>query len=165
MTKPTSTTEATVGLPERLSRLLRVLVGRPELRQRGSMFAVALVLRLAGVALLGWVGYVHWLLWHLGYQHISVDGPFFLIDAIAGVVLAVVLLVWPRPLAGLLGAGFVASTIAALLISLSVGLFGFRESISASYVVLALVLESIAVVILLAWMAIAVTGVARRPNR
>ena len=55
-----------------------------------------------------------------------------------------------------------ASTILALVISLSVGLFGFNESINANYVVEALVLESIAVVVLGAWTIIAARAVARR---
>ena len=45
--------------------------------------------------------------------------------------------------------------------SLSVGLFGFRESISASYVVQSLALESVTVIILLAWTMITATAVAR----
>jgi hypothetical protein len=131
-------------------------VRRPELRQRGNLFVAALVLRLAGVGLLAWIGWVHWVLWHTeGYHFIPTDGPFFLVDAIAGIALAVLLLAWPRPLAGLLSAGFTASTILALVISLSVGLFGFHETISANYVVLALVVESVAVVVLLAWTIIA----------
>ena len=132
--------------------LLLASVRRPGLRQRGNLFYAALALRLAAVGLLAWIGWVHWVLWqNEGYKYIPHDGPFFLVDAIAGVLLAVVLLAWPRPLVGLLSAGFVASTILALVISLTVGLFGFTEHIHAYYVVLALVLESIATVILLAW--------------
>jgi hypothetical protein len=131
-------------------------VRRPELRQRGNLFVAALVLRLAGAGLLAWIGWVHWVLWHTeGYHFIPTDGPFFLVDAIAGVVLAVLLLAWPRPLVGLLSAGFTASTILGLVISLTVGLFGFNETISANYVVLALVVESVALVVLLAWTVIA----------
>lgn len=139
-----------------------VSVRRPELTQRGNLSVIALVLRLAGVGLLAWIGYVHWLLWHLGYRDIRIDGPFFLVDAIVAGVLAAVLLAWPRPLIGLLSAGFVASTIGALLTSLSVGLFGFHESISASFVVQSLVLEIIAVVVLAAWTVIAAGIVPRR---
>jgi hypothetical protein len=74
-----------------------------------------------------------------------------LLDAVAGFALAAVLLAWPRPLAGLLAAGYTAATLGALLISLSVGLFGFRESISASYVVESLAIETITVVALISW--------------
>jgi hypothetical protein len=143
--------------------LLLASVRRPDLRSRGSLFFVALVVRLAGVALLGWIGWVHWVLWQQeGYKHIPTSGPFFLVDAIAVVLLALVLLAWPRPLVGLVSAGFTASTILALVISLTVGLFGFNESISANYVVEALVLECAAVVILLAWTVIAASALPRR---
>lgn len=169
MADSTSAKAATISRPFRgLSDILLLASPRrPELRQRGSMFAVALVLRLAGVGLLAWIGWVHWVLWMAppggqGYKFIPTDGPFFVIDAIAGVVLAVLLLAWPRPLAGLLGAGFTASTIGALVISLSVGLFGFHEHISAYYVVLALTVESIALVVLLAWTVIAAWALPRR---
>ena len=108
---------------------------------------------------------MHWYLWQIGYRDIPTNGPFFLVDAIAAVVLALVLLAWPRPLAGLAAAGFTASTIGALVISLSVRLFGFRESISAAYVVQALVLESVAVVTLAAWTVIALTRTLDRSHQ
>jgi len=60
-------------------------------------------------------------------------------------------LVWPRPLAGLLAAGYTAATLVALLISLAVGLFGFRESISASYVTQSLTIEAITALALITW--------------
>jgi hypothetical protein len=147
--------------------MLLASVGKPELKPRRNLFITALLLQLAGVGLLAWIGYLHWVLWlsppgGQGYKFIPTDGPFFLVDAIAGVVLAVALLVWPRPLVGLVSAGFVGGTILALVISLTVGLFGFNEQISASYVVLALVVESTALVILLAWTALAAWAVSRR---
>jgi hypothetical protein len=103
------------------------------------------------VALLAWIGYIHLHLWLEGYRHIATNGPLFLLDAVAGFALAAVLLAWPRPLAGLLAAGYTAATLGALLISLSVGLFGFRESISASYVVESLAIETITVLALITW--------------
>lgn len=144
--------------PGRLVDLaLRFLsIQRPDLGRGTRPFAPALVLRLAGAVLLAWVGWVHWILYHNeGYSHIPTSGPFFLVDAIAGVVLAIVLLAWPRPVVGLASAGFTGGTILALVISLTVGLFGFKEHIAANYVVLALVVESVAVVILLAWTVLA----------
>ena len=111
----------------------------------------ALLLRLACVALLAWIGYIHLHLWLEGYRQIPTDGPLFLLDAIAAFLLAAILLVWPAPLAGLFAAGYTASTIGALLISLTVGLFGFRESISASYVTQSLAIETITVLALASW--------------
>ena len=118
---------------------------------RGGRWAAALLLRVGCVALLAWIGYIHLHLWLEGYRHISANGPLFLLDAVAGFILAAVVLAWPRPLAGLLAAGYTAATLGALLISLSVGLFGFRESISASYVVESLAIETITVLALITW--------------
>src|SRR5215469_11983741 len=116
--------------------------------------AAALLLRLACVALLAWIGYIHLHLWLLGYRHIPTNGPLFLLDAVAGFILAAIMVAWPRPLAGLLAAGYTAATLGALLISLSVGLFGFRESGSASYVTESLTIEPITVLALLTWTAL-----------
>src|SRR6478672_3586987 len=116
-------------------RLRRLVSPRsPQATGRGGRRVAALLLRLRCVALLAWIGYIHLHLWQEGYRQIPTNGPLFLLDAVAGFVLAAVLLVWPRPLAGLVAAGYTAATLGALIISLSVGLFGFRESISASFV-------------------------------
>jgi hypothetical protein len=145
--------------------LLLASVRKPELRHRRNLFITGLVLQLAGVGLLAWIGYIHWVLWQDElYKVIPTYGPFFLVDAIAGVVLAAALLVWPRPLVGLVSAGFTAATILALVISLTIGPFGFQEQISAKYVVLALVVESITLVILLAWTALAAWAVPGRSS-
>jgi hypothetical protein len=119
--------------------------------QGGHRAAAALLLRLACAALLAWIGYIHLHLWLEGYRQIPVDGPLFLLDAVAGFLLAATLLAWPRPLAGLLAAGYAIADIGALLISLSVGLFGFRESIQASFVTESLVIETLTLLALLAW--------------
>jgi hypothetical protein len=146
--------------PRGLAQARHVLLGRPAFSGQQLTLA-ALALRLAGAGLLGWIGYIHWHLWQEGYKHIPTNGPLFLLDAIVAVVLGLVLLTWPRPVAGLAGAAFTAATILALVISLSIGLFGFRESISASYVVQSLVLESVAVIVLLSWTAVAAAAAVR----
>jgi hypothetical protein len=129
-------------------------------------WAVALLLRLSCAALLAWIGYIHLHLWQEGYRHIPTNGPLFLLDAIAGFTAAAVLLAWPRPLAGLLAAGYTASTLGALLISLNVGLFGFRESTTATYVTESLTIETIAVLALITWTIQAAVGTrARSPGK
>jgi len=119
--------------------------------QHGPAFLALLVLRLVCVGLLIWVAAIHLHLWTEGYSDILTVGPLFLADAVGGFVLAAVLLVWPRPLAGLLGAGFMISTLGGLIISLSFGLFGFRESSEASFVTETIILEWVGAVALLAW--------------
>lgn len=119
--------------------------------RHGAGSVAMLVLRVGCTALITWIGYIHLHLWQEGYRQIPVNGPLFLLAAIAAFALAAILLIWPRPLAGLAAAGFSASTLGALIISLTIGLFGFNESIHASFVVQSLVIETIAVVALLMW--------------
>lgn len=135
---------------------------RPQLAPRRGLYLATVVMRIVGAGMLALIGYVHWHLWQEGYKFIHVSGPFFLVDAVAGVVLAVAILAWARPLTGLLSAGFNVVTIAALVISLAVGLFGFHESIHAAYVVESLIIESIAAIVLGTWTMIAAAAVARR---
>jgi hypothetical protein len=137
---------------------------RPAAPATGGRRAAALLLRLGAVALLGWIGYIHLHLWLQGYRQIPVDGPLFLLDAVAAFALAAALLAWPRPLAGLAAAGYTAATLGALLVSLTVGLFGFRESISASFVTQSLAIETIALLALLAWTALIATRPGRQPT-
>jgi hypothetical protein len=124
----------------------------------------ALVLRLGSAAVLVLIGYIHLHLWQEGYRQIPTDGPLFLVDALAAFVLAAVLLAWARPVVGLLAAGFAASTLGALLISLSVGLFGFRESIQASFVVESIVIEAIVTVAMAGWTVLVLIAPAGRPR-
>jgi hypothetical protein len=138
---------------------------KPKAPGRAGM-VVALLLRLGCVALLAWIGYVHLHLWQEGYRQIPTNGPLFLLDAVAGFALAAVLLIWPRPLAGLLAAGYTCATLGALIISLTAGLFGFRESISASFVTESLTIESITALALISWtiLVAALQPPARRPR-
>jgi hypothetical protein len=119
--------------------------------QHGPSFLAALGLRLVCAGLLIWVAVIHLHLWTEGYRDIPTVGPLFFADAVGGFLLAAVLLVWPRPLAGLLGAGFMISTLGGLIVSLNVGLFGFRESTGASFVIETIILESVGALALLAW--------------
>ena len=132
----------------------------------GPSFVAALVLRLACAALLVWVAVIHLHLWTEGYRDIPTVGPLFLTDAVGGFLLAAVLLVWGRPLAGLLGAGFMISTLGGLVVSLNFGLFGFRESSEASFVIETGILESVGALALLAWTGAVWRGLTRsRFNR
>jgi hypothetical protein len=123
--------------------------------------SACLLLRLGSAGLLTWMGYIHLHLWHEGYRQIPVDGPLFLLDAIAAFALAAMLLAWPRLLAGVLAAAFAAATLGALIISLTVGLFGFSESIHASFVLQSLAIETAAILALLGWTGLA----ANQPGR
>jgi hypothetical protein len=151
--RSTSPREKDMNMTESTAIRLRRLASprSPAEPLRSPRQAVALLLRLMCAALLAWIGYIHLHLWQEGYSQIPTNGPLFLLDAAAGFAFGSLLLAWPRPLAGLLAAGYTGSTLGALLISLSVGLFGFRESTSASFVVESLVIETITVLALIGW--------------
>lgn len=97
--------------------------------------ATVWALRVLGAALLAAMGWIHLDLWLDGYRDIDVIGPAFLLDTLAGFGLAALLLVTPRrfvPWIAGLGALTAAGTLGALLLSTTVGLFGFTESTAAA---------------------------------
>jgi hypothetical protein len=104
-------------------------------RQR-PVTGILWALRVLGVVLLAGMGWIHLHLWLDGYRTIDVIGPAFVLNAIAGFGLAVLLLVVPRqllPWAAVLGALTALGTLAGLLLSTTVGLFGFVETTAASF--------------------------------
>jgi hypothetical protein len=116
-------------------------------------FGASHVTRVICSGLLGWVGAIHFHLWSEGYMHIPTVGPLFLADAIGGFALAALLILWPRPLAGVASAGFMVSTLAGLVISINFGLFGFKESSGAAFVTESIILESVGAAISFLWVA------------
>jgi hypothetical protein len=91
-------------------------------------------LRIVGAVLLAVMGWIHLDLWLDGYRTIDLIGPAFLLNAIAGFGLAALLLATPRSLVGwvaVLGALTTAGTLVCLLLSTTVGLFGFVETTAA----------------------------------
>lgn len=119
--------------------------------------------RVAGAALLAAMGWLHLDLWFDGYRTIEVIGPAFLLNAIAGFALAVLLLAVPRRLlwpVAVLGAVTALGTLVALILSTTVGLFGFVESTAAPLWWETFWIEAAAVVVLTALAAVA----RRRPR-
>ncbi len=110
------------------------------------------------VSLLCWAGsillvasaVIHLHLWSTGYRHIPTIGPLFLLQGIAGIVVALAVAVTRNLLVALGAALFAAGTIGGLVLSVEVGLFGFRDSFSAPYATMSLVIESAAFVVLAA---------------
>jgi hypothetical protein len=115
-------------------------------------------LRVVGAALLAGMGWLHLHLWLDGYRTIDVIGPAFLLNAIGGFGLAVLLLVTPRPLlkwVAALGALTALGTLGGLLLATTVGLFGFKETTAADLWWVSLWLEIAAAVVLAALAALA----------
>jgi len=98
-----------------------------EKTQRAGLNWPRLGLRLAGAGLLVATGATHLDLYLTGYRSIPVIGWLFLLQVIAAFGLATAVLVTGSRLAALAGAGFVLSTLGGYLLSVWIGLFGFKE--------------------------------------
>jgi hypothetical protein len=84
----------------------------------------------------------------MGYRTIPTIGPLFLVQVIAGVLLAVLLLFSRRLPMVVAAAGFMIATIVGLLLSIYVGLFGFMDTLAAPFASLSLGVESAGAVVL-----------------
>lgn len=91
-------------------------------------------------------GAVHLKLWFDGTRHFDVVGPAFMVNAIAGLVIAVLLLTWRHWVPLFLAVGFGLSTIAAFVISATVGLFDVNASWSGTYTWAAFISEVVIIV-------------------
>jgi predicted lipoprotein with Yx(FWY)xxD motif len=89
--------------------------------------APRLGLRVAGAGLLAATGGIHLDLYLTGYRSIPTIGWLFLLQVIAAFGLAAVVLVSGHRLAAAAGAGFALSTLGGYLLSVWIGLFGFKE--------------------------------------
>ncbi|HWC83401.1 MAG TPA: hypothetical protein VG756_25885 [Pseudonocardiaceae bacterium] len=121
-------------------------------RPRSTAWTVSLVLgRLAGAGLLGAMAGIHIYLYFDGYSSVSLIGPLFMINGVVGGLLMIAVLVSPGRFLSLvagLSCLFDLGTLAALILSLTVGLFGFDESLVTPLVPTTLIVESIGVVAL-----------------
>lgn len=90
-------------------------------------------------------GAVHLWLWFDGYRSIDMIGPAFMLNAVAAVVIAGLLLWWSHWVPPLLALGFGASTLGAFVISATVGLFGVHEKWTGGAVLTAAVAEIVVV--------------------
>lgn len=93
---------------------------------------------------------VHLRLWSTGVRHEHVVGPAFMVNVIAGIVIAVLLIGWRHWIPLFLAFGFGVSTFAAFIVSATVGLYGVHEHWVGSYVWIATVSEVVAVLSALA---------------
>ncbi|MFL6149159.1 MAG: hypothetical protein ACJ72I_16995 [Pseudonocardiaceae bacterium] len=121
-------------------------------RRDGSVRSVpVMVARLLAIGLTGAMGWIHLQLWLGGYREVPVVGMLFLLNGIGAIALATALLVAPARLlsiAAMLAALFTAGTLAGLILSLTVGLFGVHESLQTPLVPATLIIESTGVLVL-----------------
>lgn len=107
---------------------------------------------VVGGGLLIWSAFIHFHLWGEpgGYRSIATIGPLFLLQSIAGLVIGLGVIAVRRLWAAVIGVGFVLSTLAGFLISVTHGLFGFKETWLAPFAQQAFGIEVAAVVVLTA---------------
>jgi hypothetical protein len=89
--------------------------------------------------------YVHLKEWVDGFRHVHVIGPLFLVNVVAGVVIAVLLVTWRHWIAPFLAFGFGASTLGGFVIAAQWGLFGDHEKWQGPYVWTAAASEAVAI--------------------
>jgi hypothetical protein len=149
------------SVPRRAARLLAR--GPAQLTSPAARWAVS-ILALAGAVALVWSSVIHLQLWSDGYKAISVIGPLFLIQGIAGIALALALVAfrWAAMLAA--GAVLLAGTAIGLLLSAGIGLFGYQESLAVPYAASSLTGEFAGTAVLAAALVIVLVA-PRRPGR
>lgn len=106
------------------------------------------LLFFAGAVLVALSALIHLHLWSTGYKQIHTIGPLFLLQAITSFMVAGAVAASRHYLMAAAGALFVAGTIAGLVISIEVGLFGFQDSFGAPYATCSLIVEALAAVVL-----------------
>jgi hypothetical protein len=119
----------------------------PDVTSRGGRPPTAL-LALSALFLLA-MGGIHLFLVTQGTGGLL--GVLFVLNALGALALAIAILVSRRrvlPMACLLSLLFMAGTLLALLLALTVGLFGIREHIGGQLVVTTIVVESIGIIVL-----------------
>lgn len=123
-----------------------------------------LTARLLGAAAVGVTAGIHLHLYLAGYSEVAVIGPLFVLNAVGGGLLVLTLLAVPRrwlSLAALAAVGYELSTLVALLLATTRGLFGFQESTLAPLFWPSVAVESAGAIVLLG---LAVLASGRRPR-
>jgi hypothetical protein len=143
---PGNTTATAGGRPWWQELLLRAPGGPIQRR-------VALTLLIAaGAGLTVYSGYIHLYLYGrqpYPYSAIPTIGPLFLLQGIVAIVIGVLVIVARRFFAVLLGAGLMVVSVAALVIDVEVGMFGFQDSWQVPYATSTLYVEIVGAVLLL----------------
>jgi hypothetical protein len=139
---------------------VRALLAAGPGRSRRPLSMAATVLFVIGGALLIWSAAVHFHLWSEtdGYRTIPTIGPLFLLQSIAGLVIGIGVVVVRRLWAAVIGLGFALSTIAGFLLSVGVGLFGFKDSWLAPFAKESFTIEILATVVFVAAAVLCLVG-------
>jgi hypothetical protein len=144
-------TPVTAGRPWWLSLLLTRGPGRSG--RPAPVRAAVTIAILAGAVITLYSGYIHLYLWGRApypYSAIPTIGPLFLIQGIVALLIGLLVIATRRLYAVLLGAGLMVVSVAALVIDVEVGMFGFKDSWSVPYATSTLYWEIVGAALLLA---------------
>ncbi len=121
---------------------------------------------VVGGALIIWSSYIHFHLWQdLGYRHIPTIGALFLVQSTVGVLVGLTVLVFRRVWAGLLGIGFALATLLGFLVTVTHGLFGFKDAWSAPFAHQAFAVEVATILVLALAVVLCLVGAAPAEDR
>ncbi len=105
--------------------ILDLFLSRRQDDNRGSEHEMKLRL-LAAAGVLVSAG-VHLYLWFHVFRHAHVVGPAFMVNAVGGVIIAVLLMTWEHWIPLVLAVGFGVATLGAFIIAATAGLYGVHE--------------------------------------
>jgi hypothetical protein len=114
---------------------LDLLLRRPaDLRSLPWRVAVTVIIA-GGAACTAGSGVIHLYLWgkQYGYRDIPTIGPLFLIQGIAAILMGLIVIVSRQAGVLLVAVVLLAASVAALVLAVEVGLFGFKDSWLAPY--------------------------------
>jgi hypothetical protein len=129
-----------------------LLRGPAHLASLAARVAITIVIA-GGAACTVYSGYIHLYLWGrqpFPYRDIPTIGPLFLVQGVAALIIGLMVIVSRRVGALLVGAGLLVVSVAALVIDVEVGMFGFKDSWAVPYATSTLYEEIVGAVLLLA---------------
>jgi hypothetical protein len=129
-----------------------LLRGPAHLASPAPRVAITIVIA-GGAACTVYSGYIHLYLWGrqpFPYRDIPTIGPLFLVQGVAAIIIGLMIIVSRRVGALLVGAGLLVVSVAALVIDVEVGMFGFKDSWAVPYATSTLYEEIVGAVLLLA---------------
>jgi hypothetical protein len=107
---------------------------------------------LAGVLLAALLmiasGLIHLHLWDIAYRHVKTLGPLFLVQTVAALVGAVLLVLTRRTIVMLGSALLMIGTLVGFILAATVGIFGFKLPSVTNLAYLALVTEALSTILL-----------------
>jgi hypothetical protein len=102
-----------------------------------------------GAAMVAASALIHLHLWLAGYRHIHLIGPLFLAQAVAGIVLSLVIAAYRRVIAIAAGVLYLGGSVVALLISATVGFLGLHDGLGVPWAGASLATETVGLLALL----------------